>query len=256
MNDELATDALIAYGVATSLPRYFSELIDALEDESDPDSIAGALDGLRLQRSLIELCSLDDPDCAPLIVTSVADLRDAKDTVTALVYEEYLPKIMAEPPQLAHLNVMSYLDGAIAYGDAYLSQTVLSQLQTQSAKMTLTPAVRLDALRKLPLEALANAKTRLDLVGLQRAVEEVVAITDTETFEPPSDFMQSSDSPEEAERNIRTGLQALVEELTIDFASDASRPNPLRTSASYLLAYCKVGQEMSAAQDLDISPEL
>jgi hypothetical protein len=216
------------------------------------EEVAGAVEGLRLRRDLIERCGLDSTDCVPLKITSLSELKDARDTVNSLVYKEYLPRIMSESPQLSHLNVKSYLDGAIAYGNAHLAEVELSELKTQSTKMALAPAIRLEALKKLPLVLLEDADARLDFAAIQRAVEKVVDITGTETFEPPSDFMDYPDSLRDAERTVKRSLRALVNSLMIDFASDASRPNPLRISTSYLLAYCKVGREMSGANDLSI----
>ncbi len=253
MNDELATDTLVAYEVAVNLPRDLSELIDALEDGNDLDSIAKAVETLRCRRNLVELCGLDDSDCIPMKISSLAELRIARDVINTRVYWECISKLMSDPPQLSQWGVIPYLDGAVAYGDTYTTKAMVSELKTQSARMTLLPAVRLEALKTLPAEALMDIGGKLDLATIQRTVEEVVAITGTETFEPPTDFMDRHDSPEEVEIRVRDGLQALARDLMIDFASEASRPNPLRTSTSYLLAYCKVGQAMSSANDLDIS---
>lgn len=252
MNDELATDVLIAYGVATGLSTDFSELINVFEDGGGLDEVAAAVEELRLRKDLIERCGMDSSEHAPLKITSVAELKDARDAVNSLIHKEYLPELMSDSPQLSNLNVMPYVDGAIAYGNAHLAEVALSELKTQSTKMTLAPAVRLEALKKLPLALLEGADARLDFAAVQRAVEEVVDITGTETFEPPSDFMDYPDSLRDAERTVRRSLRTLVNSLMIDFASDSSRPNPLRTSTSYLLAYCKVGQEMSGANDLSI----
>jgi hypothetical protein len=253
MNNELASDIVMACALATALPEAFSDLVGALEEEENMDSLPKTVDGLRLVRNLIKLCGLDNPDCVPAEITSLAELKAAKAAINALVYKEYIPKIMSDPPQLEQLNAMPYLDGAIAYGDAYLARTTLSEFQKQSAKMTLTPAVRVEALRQLHLATLASAKTKLDFAAIQHTVEKVVTITGTETFEPPTDFMDHYNSQEEVEIKVRDGLEKLAKDLMLNFSSEASRPNPLRTSTSYLLSYCKVGQKMSAASDLGIN---
>jgi hypothetical protein len=118
--------------------------------------------------------------------------------------------------------------------------------------MTIPPTVRLEALVKLPLDILGGDEAKLDLAAIQSSLEEVVAITNTETFEPPTDGVKRFDSVDEVASEVLLRLQMLVNSLTIDFASTSSRANPLSNTISYLLTYCKLGQEMSVIDSLDV----
>ena len=256
MDDELATNILLAYGIASTTVGDFRELDRVMADEGDAEQMAEVVGQLRLRKNLIELFGLDSPGCEPLEITSATELETAVRAVEDLVYGEYIPNLLSDSPQVANFGVMPYLDGAIVYAETYLNQGMLAELRDMSDAMTISPTVRLAALRALPVASLNDPETDLDLGEVQRAVEEVVRITDTETFEPPMEYAGSQDSLEEVRDRVRNDLRSLMGQLTVDPASDASRPNPLRTSTSYLLAFCKLGQAMALTHDSDSAPEL